>query len=75
MTIEEVDKIMEKVRHPYKYVFENLRPKPTEPLTKEDWEAWVIRHPRISGSLIEGTDFKNIIISDKHIPIKREPKP
>ncbi len=71
-SIEEVDEIMNAVRHPYRYQFENLRPKPAD-LNKEEWEAWVERHPKISGSMINNTAFTDVRVSDKHIEIKREP--
>jgi len=71
-SFEEVDKIMNAVRHPFRYVFENLRPKPKD-LTKEEWEAWVIRHPKIAGSMVDGTAFEDVKISKDHIEIKREP--
>lgn len=71
-SIEEVDTIMATVRHPYQYSFGNFRPKPAEDLTLEEWEDWVIRHPKIAGSLIEGTDFDDMPVSDNFIDIKRE---
>jgi len=66
---EEVNEIMKTVRQPFRYVFENMRPK--NDLTKEEWEAWVERNPNCA--LTSEEVFPHVEISDKPIGIPREP--
>lgn len=78
MTVSEVDLLMKKVLHRDKYnwgmIYNRRNQYGTHDLTKEEWEAWVIRNPNMAHTSKEA-GVQTSSVANKHIGIKRERGP